>query len=44
MDIEQDKKLSIVNSQLSIREFLDRDEQKDLLRFLTAGSDRKSVV
>ena len=37
MDIEQDKKLSIVNSQLSIREFLDRDEQKDLLRFLTAG-------
>lgn len=46
MDIEQDKKLSIVNSQLSIREFLDRDEQKDLLRFLTAGSvdDGKSTL
>ena len=46
MDIEQDKKLSIVNCQLSIREFLDRDEQKDLLRFLTAGSvdDGKSTL
>ena len=46
MDIEQDKKLSIGNSQLSIREFLDRDEQKDLLRFLTAGSvdDGKSTL
>ena len=32
------EKLSIVNSQLSIEEFLRNDEQKDLLRFLTAGS------
>ena len=31
---------------LSIQEFLDRDEQKDLLRFLTAGSvdDGKSTL
>ena len=43
MDIEQDKKLSIVNSQLSIREFLDRDEQKDLLRFLTLERDSKRM-
>ena len=42
----QDKKLSIANSQLSIEEFLRRDEQKDLLRFLTAGSvdDGKSTL
>ena len=26
------------NSKLNIKEFLDKDEQKDLLRFLTAGS------
>src|SRR5574344_686916 len=33
-------------SQLNIKEFLDRDEQKDLLRFLTAGSvdDGKSTL
>ena len=33
-------------SQLSIKEFLDRDEEKDLLRFLTAGSvdDGKSTL
>ncbi len=39
-------KLSIVNCQLSIREFLERDEQKDLLRLLTAGSvdDGKSTL
>lgn len=32
--------------QMSIKEFLDRDEQKDLLRFLTAGSvdDGKSTL
>ena len=31
---------------LDIKEFLDRDEQKDLLRFLTAGSvdDGKSTL
>lgn len=35
-----------VNSQLSIEEFLDRDEKKDLLRLLTAGSvdDGKSTL
>ena len=27
------------NSKLNIKEFLDKDEQKDLLRFLTAGSE-----
>ena len=34
------------NDKLSIKEFLDRDEQKDLLRFLTAGSvdDGKSTL
>ena len=34
------------NSKLNIKEFLDKDEQKDLLRFLTAGSvdDRAFVV
>ena len=26
------------NQTLNIKEFLDKDEQKDLLRFLTAGS------
>ena len=49
--------LSTLNSQLStfnldimatlnIKEFLDKDEQKDLLRFLTAGSvdDGKSTL
>ena len=31
---------------LNIKEYLDRDEQKDLLRFLTAGSvdDGKSTL
>ena len=40
------EKLSIVNCQLSIEEFLRRDEEKDLLRFLTAGSvdDGKSTL
>ena len=40
------EKLSIVNCQLSIEEFLRNDEQKDLLRFLTAGSvdDGKSTL
>ena len=39
-------KLSIVNCQLSIEEFLRKDEKKDLLRFLTAGSvdDGKSTL
>ena len=34
------------NSKLNIKEFLDKDEQKDLLRFLTAGSvdDGKSTL
>ena len=34
------------NSNLNIKEFLDKDEQKDLLRFLTAGSvdDGKSTL
>ena len=34
------------NSKLNIKEFLDKDEQKDLLRFLTAGSgvDGKSSL
>ena len=34
------------NSTLNIKEFLDKDEQKDLLRFLTAGSvdDGKSTL
>ncbi len=43
---EQDNKLSTVNCQLSIEEFLRRDEQKDLLRFLTEGSvdDGKSTL
>ena len=43
---EQDNKMSIETRQLSIEEFLDRDEQKDLLRFLTAGSvdDGKSTL
>ena len=38
--------LSIVNCQLSISEFLRKDEQKDLLRLLTAGSvdDGKSTL
>ena len=46
MDIKQNSKLPEGNSQLSIKEFLDRDEQKDLLRFLTAGSvdDGKSTL
>ena len=40
MDIEQN------NNKLSIEEFLRRDEEKDLLRFLTAGSvdDGKSTL
>ena len=44
-DIHEEK-LSIVNCQLSISEFLRKDEQKDLLRFLTAGSvdDGKSTL
>lgn len=39
MDTEQN------NNKLSIEEFLRRDEEKDLLRFLTAGSvdDGKST-
>ena len=43
---EENNSLSIVNRQLSIKEFLDKDEQKDLLRFLTAGSvdDGKSTL
>ena len=34
------------NSKLDIKAFLDKDEQKDLLRFLTAGSvdDGKSTL
>ncbi len=38
--------LSIINCQLSISEFLRKDEQKDLLRLLTAGSvdDGKSTL
>ena len=34
------------NSKLNIKEFLDKDEQKDLLRFLMAGSvdDGKSPI
>ncbi len=36
----------MAESKLNIKEFLDRDEQKDLLRFLTAGSvdDGKSTL
>mgnify|MGYP001397369942 FL=1 len=47
MNTKQDNEnVSIVNSQLSIEEYLNRDEQKDLLRFLTAGSvdDGKSTL
>ena len=47
MNTKQDNEnMSIVNSQLSIEEYLNRDEQKDLLRFLTAGSvdDGKSTL
>jgi len=42
----QDKDLAMANRQLSIEEFLQKDEQKDLLRFLTAGSvdDGKSTL
>ena len=38
--------LPIAGNQLSIKEFLDKDEKKDLLRFLTAGSvdDGKSTL
>ena len=38
--------MSTENKKLSIEEFLDQDEQKDLLRFLTAGSvdDGKSTL
>ena len=34
------------NNKLDIKAFLDKDEQKDLLRFLTAGSvdDGKSTL
>lgn len=37
---------SLSDNKLSIKEFLDKDEQKDLLRFLTAGSvdDGKSTL
>lgn len=28
----------MADTKLNIKEFLDKDEQKDLLRFLTAGS------
>ncbi len=46
MENLDNKELSIVNCQLSIEEFLDKDEKKDLLRFLTAGSvdDGKSTL
>ena len=46
MENLDNKELSIVNCQLSIEEFLRRDEKKDLLRFLTAGSvdDGKSTL
>ena len=46
MENSINSKLSIVNCQLSIKEFLDNDEKKDLLRFLTAGSvdDGKSTL
>lgn len=47
MKTKQDNEnLSIANTQLSIEEYLNRDEQKDLLRFLTAGSvdDGKSTL
>ena len=39
-------KLEIMESNLDIKAFLDKDEQKDLLRFLTAGSvdDGKSTL
>ena len=30
------------NNKLDIKAFLDKDEQKDLLRFLTAGMNRKT--
>ena len=38
--------MDINDSKLNIKEFLDKDEQKDLLRFLTAGSvdDGKSTL
>ena len=38
--------MDINDSKLNIKEFLDKDEQKDLLRFLTAGSvdDGKSPL
>ncbi|MBQ8225266.1 MAG: sulfate adenylyltransferase subunit CysN [Bacteroides sp.] len=44
-DIEKDK-LATGNAQLSIADFLKKDESKDLLRFLTAGSvdDGKSTL
>ena len=36
----------MADTKLNIKEFLDKDEQKDLLRFLTAGSvdDGKSTL
>ena len=32
------------DSRLDIKAFLDKDEQKDLLRFLTAGSSPEKAV
>lgn len=45
-DISKNKTAMDTNSKLNIKEFLDKDEQKDLLRFLTAGSvdDGKSTL
>ena len=38
--------MATTTNKLNIKEFLDKDEQKDLLRFLTAGSvdDGKSTL
>ena len=40
------RKNNMAESALNIKEFLDKDEQKDLLRLLTAGSvdDGKSTL
>lgn len=46
MEDMKNKKLPVTDNQLSISEFLRKDEQKDLLRLLTAGSvdDGKSTL
>ena len=36
--------LSIVNCQLSISEFLRKDEQKELMRLLTADSEDEGIT